>query len=771
MVQTYKATATQNPGRKSWLVEFRHPLRIDASNKPGKKTRRGLGTENPTEALRLVEQLNQLLADPSLWSVSSSNEAGKRYDDKIIEIFYGEIAPRVGMPLALRDKLLPLPSHLDGYARVALIGVPGAGKTTLLRQLIGTHPETERFPSTSVNRTTTFPTEIATNSGDHYEAVVTFMSEHEARFEIEESLSSAILEAINGGDSKKIARSLLEKSDMRFRLKYLLGDFTADDISEIDPYDDGVDEGNSPANEFGLDAEEIALNQKFLNDCISRIGVLAIRFKTEVESSQGQIEEMTSSDRNAALDLIEEQITASDEFLEFVSDILDELRSKFECVNSGRFEKTTTGWPNAWHYKSKSDERELFLTNIKLFTGIAHQTWGKLLTPLVNGLRVKGPFKPTWTDQAARLVLIDTEGLGHKADATADMPEQVLTLLHDADIALLVDSAKNGEKFTAGKALEAIVNTGNTRKLAVVFTHMDVVKGDNLKGQAKFDHVFGGLRNSIDNQLAKNVSLEAARYLLDHLNKNTFYVGRIDEVDPKPAIPELNKLLAHLAFAPPKLFEPVAFPVYSYDHLVLAIQEAARDFRRMWQGYLNINAHPHFKPVSWQSQKALARRYAEGWNGGFWLNPTSNLNASLASAISRFLETPIRWNGNPTEEQKRDTIDQIKVTISQQLPKLSTHRLRELPQQGWLQAYSYRGLGSTFDRRMRIEKIYERWVPIPDGRGDPIAQEFLNELKTIVTSSINTIERLVNGNDLQNKAAPTLVKIVKRRAESPNASS
>ncbi len=759
MVQTYKAAAKQNPGRKSWLVEFRHPLRNDASNKPGRKIRKGLGTEDQTEALRLVEQLNQLLADPSLWSVSSTNEAGKRYDDKVIEIFYGEIAPRIGMPLALRDKLLPLPSRHDGYARVALIGVPGAGKTTLLRQLIGTHPETERFPSTSVNRTTTFPTEIATNSGDHYEAVVTFMSEHEARFEIEESLSSAILEAVSG-DSKKVALSMLEKSDMRFRLKYLLGDFTQDGITEVDPYDDETDEDENTDAESSLSADEKALSRKFLNDCIARVVMLAKRLKVEVEATgPDQIEEMTPADRSAALDTIEEQAVASDEFLELVSDILDELRTKFAYVRSGQFEKTTTGWPNAWRIKVKSSERAHFLTVIKFFSGISHQAWGKLLTPLVNGLRVIGPFKPAWADQTARLVLIDTEGLGHKADATADMPEQVLALLHDADIALLVDSAKNGEKFTAGKALEAIVNTGNTRKLAVVFTHMDVVKGDNLKGQAKLDHVFGGLRNSIENQLAKNVSIEAARYLLDHLRTSTFYVGRIDEADPKPAVPELNKLLAHLASAQPPLFEPVAFPEYSQDNLVLAIQEAARDFRRQWQGYLNIIPQPHFKPVSWQSQKALARRYAEGWNDGFWLRPTSNLIASLSSAISRFLETPIGWIGKPTEEQKRDTIDQIKAAVTQQLPKLSSRRLREQPQPIWHEAYSFRGNGSASERKMRIEGIYERGVPIPDARGDRLAHEFLNEVKTVVNDSISAIEQQIQKISLHNEDKPPPKKL------------
>lgn len=745
MAAHYKASAKQNPGRRSWLVEFRHPLRSDTNNKPGKKIRKGLGTENEQEALLLVEQLNQLLADQSLWSIGAQAEALKHYDEKIIEIFYGEIAPRMGQSLNLRDKLLPLPGQDEGYARIALMGVPGAGKTTLVRQLIGTHPETERFPSTSVNRTTTFPTEVALRDDGYYEGVVTFMSEHETRFEIEESLSAAIVEAVDG-DTKKVARALLEKSDMRFRLKYLLGDFAEESESDKDPYDDdeSEDEAKGVDTAICITEEEKLSNQKTLATYIARVIELTQRLKSELENQQGLIEKMAPDDRSAALDLIEEQAVASDEFIELVSDILDELRTKFAHVSDGQFEKTTTGWPSAWRIKCEIDERERFLKAVRFFSGISYQSWGKLLTPLVNGLRVIGPFKPNWSEESARLVLVDTEGLGHKANATADLPEQVLTLLHEADVILLVDSAKNGmTNFAAGKALEGVLNAGHTRKLAVVFTHMDAVKGDNLKGPAKLDHVFGGLRNVVENQLAKNVSAEAARYLLDHLSKSTFYVGKMDEVDPKPAKPELLKLLAYLSAAQPPVFEPVAFPEYSSDNLVLAIQEAARDFRQQWQGTLGLAAHSEFKPKPWQTIKALSRRYAEGWDDGFVLRPTSNLVASLSAAVSRFLETPISWTGNPTDGQKRETIDRIKTAVTKQLPELSIRRLRELPQPVWHEAYSLRGAGSTFERRMRIEGIYERWVPVPDARGDKQVYEFLNEVKEVVLGSVKAVEQEV----------------------------
>ena len=270
---------------------------------------------------------------------------------------------------------------------------------------------------------------------------------------------------------------------------------------------------------------------------------------------------------------------------------------------------------------------------------------------------------------------------------------------------------------------------------------MDEAKGENLKGTSRLDHIFGGVRNIAENQVAKNVSPEAARYLLQHLECNTFYVGNIDKADPKRATPELKKLLTHLAACGPEIFEPVTFPVYTSDNLVLAIQEASTNFRQQWNGLLGISHHSEFTPSPWQSLKALSRRYAEGWDDGFYLRPTSNLINVLSAAISRFLETPIKWTGNPTEAQKRETIDNIKAAISKKIQVFSRKRLRDTPQLAWNDAYTLRGMGSTFERRQRINKIYAQYVPVPDSRGDRIAFEYLNEIKATVMLAIEDIEK------------------------------
>ncbi len=147
----------------------------DARGKYGLKVRRGLGTQDDTEADRLVAQLDILLADQSWWSLDRREEAALQFDSVVVSAFYDGI--EVGKVKSWNQRgIIPLPSTDDGYARVMLVGSTGAGKTTLLRQLIGSHPGRDRFPSTSTAKTTIADIEIVTADAP-FKAAITFMSD------------------------------------------------------------------------------------------------------------------------------------------------------------------------------------------------------------------------------------------------------------------------------------------------------------------------------------------------------------------------------------------------------------------------------------------------------------------------------------------------------------------------------------------------------------------------------------------------------------------
>ena len=114
---------------------------------------------------------------------------------------------------AVRDAVTPLPdSEPAGYRRVLLLGTTGPGKMTLVRQLIGTDPEKERYPSTSAAQTTIHDTEIIIAEGD-CRAVVTFVSRDEVREYVTECVSNAVIAETRGGDDSGLARDPIDMTN------------------------------------------------------------------------------------------------------------------------------------------------------------------------------------------------------------------------------------------------------------------------------------------------------------------------------------------------------------------------------------------------------------------------------------------------------------------------------------------------------------------------------------------------------------------------------
>ena len=68
-------------------------------------------------------------------------------------------------------------------------------------------------------------------------------------------------------------------------------------------------------------------------------------------------------------------------------------------------------------------DREAFLRQVRWFSSNHFRQFGKLLTPLVDGIRVRGPFRPIREELlvADKLVLLDGQGLGHTAESVSSI--------------------------------------------------------------------------------------------------------------------------------------------------------------------------------------------------------------------------------------------------------------------------------------------------------------------------------------------------------------
>jgi hypothetical protein len=747
----YKATLSPGgEGRSNWCIIFRHPVRLGPDGKVGKRVRRGLGTDDKEEAQRLVDQANVILSDESLWTPAARELAEKSFHSRIVEAFYDELAPTPRDSWALRENAIALPA--DGFTNIQFLGTTGAGKTTLLRQFIGTGGRDEKFPSTSKSRTTTCDVEIITDATDCFEAVVAFLPRDEVRQYVEESVCAAILSEIDGQPAEVVTRRFMEHSEQRFRLGYILGSPAAlaeepDDLPEelgSSEVEHDPEPADSPTNE-----EKEAFAAK-LNGYRGQIAALA-------SSSSGQLARdlkltlkgASQEDKDVFEELLEDHLRDRDDFHALVDDVLDEIEKRFDRLEEdGEVERDRGDWPSVWRTRRPAIERAGFIRSVNRFSGNQAQHFGRLLTPLVEGIRVRGPFRPEWADgdEIPKLVLMDGEGIGHAATSATSVSTNLTRRYQIADAILLVDSATQPMLAASAAALRSIASSGQLSKLAIVFTHLDQLKADNLPNNvARRQHIFASSDNvfsALGKELGRGVENSLKRLVLER----TFFLSSIDQ--PVPTTPRIKserstlQALRNMIALFRKLKEPAlpqsVTPFYDDANVVLCVSQAMRQFREPWRARLDLFPLKGIEPAHWATIKALTRRLGVfGRDEYYDLKPVADFRARLLEQVRPFLEKPLRWDPSPgSEEMRSQVVDAISREVSKAVDDLAKDRVLLKFATEWLRAYSHRGYGSAKVRSREVESIYDRAAPIPGGTADPAANAFLLTVRKLVKRAI-----------------------------------
>ena len=706
------------------------------------RVRRSLGTKIEADAKKLVAQLNEILSDVSFWTPQAKAKAESLYDARIVKAFFDQLLPATHDAWSLRNEIIAIPGPEEGYARARFLGTTGAGKTTLVRQLIGTDPKKERFPSTSTAKTTVCDIEIILAEGP-FKAVVTFFPREQVRLLIEEcALEAATTSVFEAGKLTSPASRLLEHSEQRFRLSYVLGSLKEADAA--DDVDEDEDDTTPLAEEQPevTEAEREAMSEQ-IRGYVTRIERAA---KDTLHQTEKEFSVTLKQVEKKHLDLFQEyfelELRQSEAFHGLVDEILDAVEERFESLAPEGFRRDTNEWPLLWQCDYESADRAEFIRTINRFSSNYAPNFGKLLTPLVQGIRVRGPFKPDWyQDGECKLVLMDGEGLGHTPDSSASISTNITQRLPELDAIVLVDSSKQPMQAAPQALLQTLAASGHENKLIVCFTHFDGVKGDNLKGaDAKKHHVVSSLQNaigSVRDSLDRSAESALSRAVADRV----FYVANIQEPikdSAKMTLGELRRLVDAIkaSIIPPP---PTSVtPVYDVANLILCIPQAMMAFRDPWRARLQLPSRANVDPEHWTRIKALARRFAElGQVEYGTLKPVADFILELSKHISVFLSAPVVWDPkHAPDEMKRQVANEIARKVFSELHKLGQQRFFHERVKDWVTAYAHCGAGSTYDRARDIDGIYDIAAPIPGEAGNENASKLVAEISGVVKSAV-----------------------------------
>lgn len=747
MEKRFVATLSRSQGRSAWAVIFRHPVRVDPNTgKPGLRVRQGLGTSDETEANDLKDQLNQLLAEASYWSLPARAEAERRFHRRVVEIFYHGMEPEQSDFGAIRESIIPLLTCKDSdYRRALLLGTTGAGKTTLLRQLIGTDPETERFPSTSTAKTTVHETEVVLAPGP-YKAVVTFFPIDEVREHLNECILEAVLSAYRDDGDGEMLRKLLMHVNQRFRFNYVLGNGpqTVGTDDDDDEEEDDEDEAAEPIEETAADGEiDLDATNVLLTKTLTVLRTIAVRHGNQLKTELGATDE---KDQRVVDELFEEELDRrlreDDEFHRISDDLMDEIELRFSLLTDGTVRRNKQGWPQSWSWET--DDRATFIKTVTRFSSNHSSRFGRLLTPLVNGVRVAGAFLPAWNGgQQPKLVLFDGEGLGHTPKSVAAISTSLTRRIESTDAIVLVDNATMPMQAAPVAAMKDMITSGSASKLLLVFTHFDEVKGDNLRNAAdREQHVLASAENVLAS-IGEELGPFAERALRCRLKEACFFVGGIDEdLDAtkkaqKRTIGQLRALLAAIDAIVEKPAPVLEKPVYDRMNLVLAVKNAAEGFHDAWWPRLGLDYKPGVGKEHWKRIWALSRRLSTPGLGDEYdnLKPVADLRKQLQDRLYVLLQNPLRWDPiEPTDDaHKQQVFDGLANALSAKTLDIATRRVRAERMSEWQSAFNQSGRGSSYARASIIgERIYERAAPIPDVIPSPDRNSLLHEVAKAV---------------------------------------
>jgi len=457
---------------------------------------------------------------------------------------------------------------------------------------------------------------------------------------------------------------------------------------------------------------------------------------------------MSEPDREAAQELIEEQfesrLTQAEGFHELVQDVLESVRTRFDLIKADELIRKRSGWPELWLFKS--NDRKEFIRNIRWFSSNYWPQFGRLLTPLVEGIRVRGPFFPDFAEGTSKLALIDGQGLGHSPESSASITTRITRRFAEVDVILLVDNAQQPMQAAPLAVLRAVTSSGHNEKLAIAFTHFDQIKGQNLPTfSEKRAHVMASVLNALAS-LRDVLGVSVVNTIERSIDDRCFMLGGVDKHFAKlPARAadymrgQMNDLIRFFeaAILPPAPLE--ALPEYDPTGIGFAVQEAVSNFQGPWLARLGLGTYEGFSKEHWTRVKALNRRIAGELDDEYDnLRPVADLVTQLRESLSRFLNSPIRWTRKPTDDaEEQAAIAGIRQMLNVELHEVAVKRLVEIHLPKWRAAYDeLRGTGSTHLRAVAIHGIYDAAAPLPDAVMTAISKEFLDEIRRIVVQAI-----------------------------------
>ena len=468
----------------------------------------------------------------------------------------------------------------------------------------------------------------------------------------------------------------------------------ADSGETIDDIDDDADEVDT-SEDFSVDDNRWPRLEK----CVDQIVVLG---KGAVKRAQ-----------SGSLETDLAQFVDAGEVDKIADEMIAEVEKRL-CAAT-----CTSSWPPS-HKLPSSPDMAQFFSQLKPFYQNRRALFGKLVTPLVQGLRVQGRFYPSdWSGSKPRSwVFLDGQGVGHEQTRQTPhkiVPPDLARKFSSADVICLVDKSMPAMVGDAPILLEHLLTRGYLERIALVFTHFEAVAAPDLDGRGRKAKVLEGVSNAIQGialpksqKVLLEQTAEGRSYFLTHLDKR--------QIKGEFTKGEIRRLLSDIGDRTmATLPNRTARPIYNRYDVAKIVSEVVQEYRNEWSE--NVLARYNYKIVE-ALTNWIGNLLAEGyWKRGLY--PGQSLSQKLMARLSIALDDPEQWDPAPLDQKEQNSaLNAVRTRVADDLDRYCRQLVVQDPRiSRWLPAHrDIFGEGTQRRRARTVARILEDYAQLP-GRG------------------------------------------------------
>lgn len=566
----------------------------------------------------------------------------------------------------------------ENIPKMYFLGDTGTGKTTIIRKILST--DEYNFPTTRQRRTTVATTEYVISKNLQLKATIILKTEGEIRGYIKEILQEGAFKLLNNykREDENLIKHFRQTSDQRFRLYYIL---TESELKEI----------------------------------VEKIKILIPSIETRFNKLQKEF-----PDQNDEKDIFDWVFSEDKSSIQKIEDfVLCKIITKVKKLcDSTEISKEY----NVYQFSTNKPE---FIRKCKKILSSEKDS----ISPVIEYARIQGDLSSDWLPHDTEIVLIDGEGIGHDTREANQLASRHYDYFYNTDAIILVEESQKPFIASGKSVLKNIFERGYGDKLILAFSKLDEVKPYDIERPTRSDKI-DEVEQGLDNVL---FALRLEKVEINLEKDNIMFLSDVDksslDEQTKANIRNIIKKTMKLS----KFKYTFIEPQYDYEMLSAYLKESTNNFNKL---YLHLLSAQH-----WQTIKAFNRRMSMEIDSFRMFTPISDFEEKITNEVKSFLSNPNGWSKDITERLKLDSINQIKREFNKQILSFARKLIINLHSIDWDVALDFSGSGSTFERKRKIEEIFNNSVPVDIT--SPKASKFKDKIKEIIKKSVDICAKKV----------------------------